>query len=96
MSAEILNLFGSERTEPEGPHLSGQAVCMACKHEWVAGAPVGTVHLECPACKRTWGQFKNPVEPSVAWSCQCGEQLFWITPNGCQCRACGSIQEGMF
>jgi hypothetical protein len=25
------------------PHLSGMARCLACRHEWVAVAPVGTI-----------------------------------------------------
>ena len=33
------------------PHISGDARCLACKHEWVAVAPIGTIWLECPACK---------------------------------------------
>ena len=43
------------------PHLSGAAVCLACKHEWVAVAPVGTVWMECPACSLERGRYLGAV-----------------------------------
>lgn len=43
------------------PHLSGAAVCLACKHEWVAVAPVGTVWMECPACSIERGRYNGAV-----------------------------------
>lgn len=79
--------------EDEGPHLSGEALCDACGHHWAAVAPVGVVHLECPNCRRMWGVLKNAVEPEESWRCNCGEHLFFITPKGCLCRRCGTIQD---
>jgi len=82
------------KTERDDPHIAGHALCAACKNEWMAVAPVGTTHLECPACKRIWGTFKHAIEPKIVWHCSCEEQLFWITPSGIMCRKCGEIQTG--
>jgi hypothetical protein len=73
----------------DGPHLAGFAVCGACQNEWSAVAAVGVTSLECPKCKRYWGAFKHCVEPEIAWACNCGERLFWLTPTGAMCRRCG-------
>lgn len=74
----------------DGPCITGKAFCGACRHEWVAVAPVGlNDHLECPSCHRMWGAFKSAVCPEAAWTCICGENLFWLTPNGAMCRRCG-------
>lgn len=73
------------------PHIQGPCRCGACQHEWEGAAPVGVVHTECPNCHRFWGVFKNAIEPDQAWRCNCGEQLFWLTPTGAMCRRCGLI-----
>jgi hypothetical protein len=80
-----------EDDAPDGPHMSGEAFCGACGHEWAAVAPVGDEdHMECPNCHRHWGAMKHQVVPSEAyWRCNCGETLFWLTPTGAQCRRCG-------
>lgn len=75
----------------DGPHMSGEAFCGACGHEWAAAVPVGVDdHLECPNCHRMWGALKHQVVPEVRWRCDCGETLFWLTPTGAMCRRCGT------
>lgn len=92
MSADVVEFRKREIEEREEPHLTGKAVCTTCNHEWVAVAPAGTVHLECPECLRVQGVFKNAVEPERAWACNCnGNQLFFLTRAGAMCRACGVI-----
>lgn len=93
MTAEIIILptVRAEREEKPDPHLSGDAICTTCGNQWVAVAPVGTVHLTCPKCDRLQGVFKNAVEPEEAWACNCGERLFWLTRHGSMCRTCGTI-----
>lgn len=84
------------RPESEEPHAAGEAFCLQCNHEWVAVAPTGTVHLECPACKTHKGLFKFPCGPSEGtpvWTCPCGNQLFNMTPDGHFCPNCGLYQE---
>jgi hypothetical protein len=87
--AEIVSL--AEHRDA-GPPLSGTARCGYCSYEWEAVAPVGAVHLECPSCHRMWGAYKHAVEPPKAfWRCNCGEELFWLTPKGAMCRRCGLV-----
>jgi hypothetical protein len=80
--------------EEDGPHLSGEATCGFCGHKWVAVAPVGVTHLDCPKCDRRWGLLDHAIEPKTAWACKCGEQLFWVTTIGIMCRRCGELQYG--
>lgn len=93
MTGEIVD-FAAKREEREAeiPHLAGPAFCSACKHEWMAVAPIGTVEgLECPKCSRIFGAFKHEVAPKMAWQCNCGNILFWLTPEGAMCRKCGIV-----
>jgi hypothetical protein len=87
MAAEVTSL-GDYR-----PHATGQAHCEACGHRWVSVAPVGTIHLTCPSCEAGTGVWTNGFEPSAGdsfWQCNCGGTLFFLTPKGAQCRACGT------
>ena len=86
---DLIQLRCDPASPEDGPHLSGLAVCGACHHEWSVVAAVGGVHLECPKCHRYWGGLKHAIEPETAWRCNCGEQLFWLTPKGALCRRCG-------
>lgn len=81
------------------PHVSGQARCLACKHEWMAVVPAiaddYAGDLECPACGVCRGQFKWPFHGPQAeevWTCSCGSQLFMITRPGTRCVGCGRHQ----
>jgi len=81
----------AERT----PHLSGEAKCMLCSKEWVAVAPVGTPWLECPECHAVKGYMKFNVQRTKSeWVCNCGNDLFRVTPDGYYCPNCGAWQEG--
>jgi hypothetical protein len=86
--------FGAKDGDTTKRHLSGSAFCTGCRHEWVAVAEAGTKVLECPKCRRDFGLYKSPVEPKAKWQCDCGEMLFWLTPDGALCRGCGAIPEG--
>ncbi len=89
--AEIVDL--ADRRADRTPHLSGEARCMLCGHEWQAVAPVGVPWLECPACRYMKGHFKYAVQRSgVEWTCQCGNDLFRVTPDGYYCPGCGAWQ----
>lgn len=77
------------------PHLSGEAYCRICAHQWAAVAPTGTAFLECPKCSYQYATFKFPIQRDGAhWSCQCGNVLFHIVPEGIYCPFCGSWQSG--
>jgi len=76
------------------PHLSGAAICLACKYEWWVVAPVGTVFFECPRCECFKGTFQNPVERDCPhWQCECGNSLFYVTEWGYYCPMCGKTHE---
>ncbi len=76
-------------------HMSGHALCVGCKHEWEAVAPLGTAWLTCPNCDTNKGRFVNYVEPpGERWECNCGSQLFFATKDGMMCPNCGVWQSG--
>lgn len=82
-----------EETQEELPHMECLARCIACKHEWHAVAPVGTVWLECPSCGTEKGVFKFHGERSgLHWTCACENQLFYIMEDGAYCPNCGDWQ----
>lgn len=81
--------------EREEPHVTGEAHCTACAHEWVSVAEVGAVWLECPSCRTMRGLFKYHVErEGLEWACACGNDLFRATPEGFYCIRCGEWQRG--
>ena len=91
--------FPSRKTEfnDEDPHLSGNAKCAACKHTWVAVAPVGTYSLECPNCETMHGVWMNPaLADKPLWQCSCGNEFFVIHTDRIMCSHCGEPQYGMW
>lgn len=82
-------------TLERGAHLSGEAFCVGCGHEWVAVAPVGTIELECPSCHVVKGLMKYGCELDTAWTCGCGCYVFMISPNGVICWHCGEYARGL-
>lgn len=81
--------------QENSPHTTGEAVCIACKHEWVSVCPVGHVWLECPSCGTSMGHMKFHVERGdTFWECNCGNNLFMRSPDGMYCVQCGEWQVG--
>jgi hypothetical protein len=94
--------------EDDGPHLSGDARCNGCGHEWVAVAPIGSAdspfgELACPACNALKGVLVRHCiyerEGFQHWHClSCRGLLFSIVlrtdgePMIC-CANCGSVGE---
>lgn len=74
------------------PHCSGVAKCIGCKHTWVAIAPVGTFHLECPNCETFKGVFDGLAMPQLRYECSCGCDLFFITPSEVVCSLCAMVK----
>ena len=78
------------------PHGSGHAFCLQCGHEWMAIAPVGETRFECPECHTHKGLWKFEFAPKVGdmvRECRCGNQLFYIKPEGHMCANCGTVQD---
>jgi|GEM_PF-5544984 len=83
------------RPIPAVQHGAGQAFCLGCGHEWTAVAPTGTTQLECPSCKAHKGRWKfefAPTDGQMVRECDCGNQLFYLTPEGHMCANCGIYQ----
>lgn len=87
---EVVDLADARRARV--PHATGAARCMACRHEWVAVVPAGTEWLECPACELVRGRMVFPCMPesSAVFTCNCGCQLFTVTPTGILCPNCAA------
>lgn len=83
------------RPVEDGPHISGNAKCLACKHEFTAVAPVGTTDLTCPECLLERGVWAYPLTPADGkiWQCSCGGFHFFILLNGYMCVSCGRQTE---
>ncbi|WP_051261517.1 helix-turn-helix domain-containing protein [Desulfovibrio inopinatus] len=86
------NVTNVPTSKEHSPHVSGEAICLSCKHEWVAVVPVGTTWLKCPNCGLLKGTGKYPVVPEMHWLCTCGTPIFYITQKGAICPMCGTIQ----
>lgn len=77
------------------PHGAGEAFCLECDHVWAAVSPIGETRFECPACHSMKGMWTFEFDPPEdhAWACNCGNQLFNITPDGTFCPKCGTYQK---
>lgn len=76
-------------------HGAGEAFCFACDHTWTAVVPTGVKEFECPNCRRVTGRWKfwfAPCEGQKVRVCDCGNQLFYLTPEGHMCASCGVYQ----
>lgn len=74
-------------------HGQGTALCIACRHEWQAVVPTGTTEFECPACGTMKGKWKFEFRPEApVWTCNCGNDIFYMTELGHMCANCGIYQ----
>lgn len=93
MMGEVISLL--RNVESEKQMASGEAVCMQCNHKWVAVAEVGANRFECPEChtmKGLWMFEFSPADGELVRTCNCGNQLFLLTPEGHLCPNCGTYQ----
>jgi Zn finger protein HypA/HybF involved in hydrogenase expression len=74
------------------PHSEGKARCLLCGYEFVLVAPIEGIWFECPKCKVEKAVFKFPMEVTETkhWQCNCGNFLFYVTPEYIYCPNCGS------
>lgn len=89
MSDDVVNLADRR------PHLQGKVRCMNCGHIWEAVAPVGTFTFDCPQCDSHRGLWDAQCEPEPGkpwWTCNCGNNFFYIQPLRICCAACGAPQ----
>lgn len=62
------------------PHISGAAICLACRHEWTGVAPIGVFELECPECSTMRGVWRYPLKSSADYA------IWTCTVDGCECQ----------
>lgn len=87
--------FARKAEEPQEQHGTGAAFCFACHHTWTAVVPTGVTEFACPKCERHTGRWCFPFYPSedqMVRECNCGNQLFYLTPEGHLCASCGIYQ----
>lgn len=96
---EVVTLSG--RRDDGGPYCSGEALCLACGHDWVAVAPAGTTRLECPSCKLTRGAYRHSIGPADGdrvFQCACGAEEFFFKQSANDgrtlivCTGCGDFK----
>lgn len=83
------------KVDPAKQWAAGEAFCISCDHKWAAVAPTGSLFFECPGCRRFTGRWKFTFGvPSglQVRGCNCGNQLFYLTPEGHLCANCGIYQ----
>lgn len=98
MSENIVDLQArrADRQRLQQQHGAGEAFCLSCKHTWTAVVPTGTESFECPNCHRHSGHWCFEFYPAAGQQvreCQCGNQLFYLTPDGHLCASCGIYQK---
>jgi len=94
MSGTVVD-FRAARAAREEQHGAGEAFCLSCNHTWAAVAPTGTQAFECPDCHRHTGHWRFEFYPAAGQQvreCDCGNQLFYLTPEGHLCASCGIYQ----
>lgn len=93
--AVILPFKGKKEDPSSAFYVTGQSRCLNCKFEWVAIAEdYVAIGLECPSCGLFQGVFIGLIVPKLRFVCNCGSDLYYIIPDGCQCVRCGSIATG--
>lgn len=81
--------------EQRMPHLRGPATCLNCGHTWEAVTPAGTiVGLECSQCGTLKGVYDGFIAPDTRFVCPCGNDLYYLKPDGCMCLNCGLMAQG--
>jgi len=95
MNDKVVSL--DSKRAAKSPHVADRAYCTACKHEWVAVAPVGTLWLECPKCTTYRALFHfAPHRGDLTRVCpKCDGFLFSVLQRGkLECVACAELLPG--
>lgn len=98
MTATLHHFPAAEAANDSPQWGQGEAFCLACDHSWQAVAQTGKESLEgfeCPSCHRHTGHWKfefYPTEGTEVRTCDCANQLFYLTRQGHMCANCGIYQ----
>ena len=75
------------------PHIQGKAICLSCRHDWQVVAAVGETCFTCPDCGLHKGVMNQVIAPDIYWQCgTCDNEFFMVSPDGCVCSCCGTLQ----
>lgn len=89
LMGEVLRLDNQKGAETSSYSL-GEARCLSCGYEWMSVARLGTEWLNCPQCQCLKGKLRYPFErEGLQWRCNCGNELFYLRPEGAFCPNCG-------
>lgn len=83
---EVVDIWSNQ------PHLAGEVICVACKHEWIGVIPVDYPWVECPKCHAHRGCAKHNIGTDKPRFCcnKCNTWIFIILADGAQCMGCGN------
>ena len=88
----VLEFRQKEETKEQ---LRGPARCLGCGHTWEAVSPVGVyTDLECQNCSTDKGIREGLMAPGTRFVCNCGNDVYYILPDGCLCIQCGVLAKG--
>lgn len=78
--------------------MEGTGYCVGCHHSWPHRAPPGEGGFDCPACGAQTAVWRGICVPDpdtgLVWNCNCGNDMFFLTPTGPFCPGCGARQNG--
>lgn len=72
--------------------MTGETICIECNHISVSVAPIGTKEMECSECGTEKKVWRYTAKPETVWQCDCGNQHFYLDPDGAMCARCGTRQ----
>lgn len=94
MSDNVISLEAAR--EERTPHLSGTLYCVGCQHKAVLVIPLSMAldWVECPACRLLKAKLFGKITEADTqhWTCNCGNDLFHVTPEHAYCPNCGAEQ----
>lgn len=95
MDDNILQFPSKKDPDPNsGKWVTGPAKCLCCQGKWMAIIPIPIPSfMECPFCGCEKGVMEYPVYRFGVphWTCECGNDLFHVTPDSIYCPNCGKI-----
>ena len=91
MTDKVISL--EEEREARQPHVSGPYMCLSCKFKFIAVVPLKLLWIDCPQCGLEHARPQGNIQkPEPHWGCSCGNDLFYMTPDGAYCPLCGTAQ----
>lgn len=72
------------------PGFHGKALCLDCGYEFEGHRNFDHAFIQCPKCRLFRGKHIYPIVTDTPhFTCNCGNDIFHITPTFFYCPACG-------